>query len=422
MTPSIVTPPLSSAVAGDPLTNVSATGTVRTEAAPLSPILGTYKRQAPLFVRGDGVHMIDESGRRYLDFVAGIAVTALGHNDAGVRRAMEEAMDAGLIHTSNLYRTAPGEELAQWLVDHSFASSVFFSNSGAEANEGAFKFARRWARAQNIPGKHEIVALRGAFHGRMPGTLAATDRPGYRLPFRPLMGGVSIVERDLDELRIVLDAETTAAVIVEPIQGEGGVRVVEHEFLRGLRALTRERNILLILDEIQCGLGRTGSLFAYEQAGIEPDMMTLAKPLAGGFPMGAILVNDAVARVMQPGDHGTTFGGGPFIAHVAMHVVRRLADPALLTHVRETGAWVGEQLRGIAERTGRVRAVRGVGFMWGVDVHEPAGAIVARAFERGLLLVTAGEHTLRLLPPLVISREQLAEGLHIIEESIANSQ
>jgi predicted acetylornithine/succinylornithine family transaminase len=421
MSPSIVTPPVSPAVAGDPLTSTSATGTHSTGSVPQAPIVGTYKRQAPLFTRGEGVHLFDEHGKQYLDFVAGIAVTALGHNDAGVRKAMQEAMDTGLIHTSNLYRTSPGESLAQWLVEHSFASSVFFSNSGAEANEGAFKFARRWARTQNAPGKHEIVALRGAFHGRLPGTLAATDRPAYRLPFRPLMGGVSIVERDLDELRIVLDAETTAAVIVEPIQGEGGVRVVDHEFLRGLRALTRERNILLILDEIQCGLGRTGTLFAYEQVGIEPDMMTLAKPLAGGLPMGAILVNQEVASVMQPGDHGTTFGGGPFVAHVALHVVQRLAQPELLAHVRETGAWIGEQLQGIAERTGRVRAVRGAGFMWGIDVHESAGAIVARAFEKGLLLVTAGEHTLRLLPPLVMTREQLADGLSIIESSITNA-
>ena len=207
-------------------------------------------------------------------------------------------------------------------------------------------------------------------------------------------------------------------MIVEPIQGEGGVRVVDPEFLRGLRALTRERNVLLILDEIQCGLGRTGSFLAYEQLGFEPDMLTLAKPLAGGLPMGAILVTDEVARTIQPGDHGTTFGGGPLLAHVAHHVVQRLADPALLAHVRETGAWFGEQLQGIADRTGRVRAIRGTGLMWGMDVHEPAAAIIARAFARGLLLVSAGEHTLRFLPPLVMTREELSAGLAIVEESL----
>ena len=404
-----------------PATDASATHAAATNAsaAMLPAILGTYKRQAPLFVRGDGVYMFDEHGKRYLDLVAGIAVTSLGHNDPGVMKALQEVMATGLIHTSNLYRTAPGEALAQWLVDHSFASSVFFANSGAEANEGAFKFARRWATSTGHDAKHdakhEIIAVRGSFHGRMPGTLAATDRPAYRLPFRPLMGGVKIVERELDELREVLDPQTAAAVIIEPIQGEGGVRVVDPEFLRGLRELTRERNVLLILDEIQCGLGRTGSFFAYEQIGIVPDMLTIAKPLANGLPIGAILVNDTVARVMQPGDHGTTFGGGPLLAHVAHHVVQRLSDPAMLQHVRETGAWFGEQLQGIADRTGQVRAIRGKGLMGGMDVHEPAAAIIGRAFEKGLLLVSAGEHTLRFLPPLVITKAELAEGLAILE-------
>ncbi|MGV3708170.1 MAG: aspartate aminotransferase family protein [Gemmatimonas sp.] len=384
-------------------------------------IVGTYKRQKPLFVRGEGVHMIDADGKRYLDFVAGIAVNSLGHADAGVMNAMQQAMSTGLIHTSNLYRTEPGEKLAQWLVDHSFADSVFFCNSGAEANEGAFKFARRWGRAHGGQSKFEIIALRGAFHGRLPGTLAATDRPSYRQPFRPLMAGVTIVERDLEELDTALSPETAAAVIVEPIQGEGGVRVVDHGFLRELRAMTRERNVLLILDEIQCGFGRTGSLFAYEQIGIEPDMMTLAKPIAAGLPMGAILVSADVATAMQPGDHGTTFGGGPFIASVAQHVVERLADPALLAHVKNTGAWLGDQLRAMSDRTRAIRDVRGTGFMWGVDVHEAAGNIVARAFEKGLLLVTAGDHTLRLLPPLVMTQEQLSEGLAIMESAINNA-
>ena len=411
MTPTTMTSPVAP-VSLTPTPDAStATGTT-------DAILGTYKRQAPLFVRGEGVYMFDAQGTKYLDFVAGIAVTALGHGDAGVMQAMQEAMATGLLHTSNLYRTAPGEALAEWLVGHSFASKVFFCNSGAEANEGAFKFARRWARAQVDQGKHEIIAVRGSFHGRMPGTLAATDRPAYRLPFRPLMGGVTIVERDLDEMKTVLVAESTAAVIVEPIQGEGGVRIVDPEFLRGLRALTRERNVLLILDEIQCGLGRTGSFFAYEQLGIAPDMLTLAKPLAGGLPMGAILVTDDVARTIQPGDHGTTFGGGPLLAHVAHHVVQRLADPALLAHVRETGVWFGEQLQAMSERTGRIRAIRGTGLMWGVDVHEPAAAIIGRAFDRGLLMVSAGEHTLRFLPPLVISRDELAAGLAVLEAAL----
>ncbi len=381
-------------------------------------ILGTYKRPEALMVRGEGVHLFDDTGKAYLDMVAGIAVTSLGHGDAGVARTIEAALATGLIHTSNLYRTAAGERLAEWLVAHSFASKVFFCNSGAEANEAAFKFARRWARAQGHEDKVELIALRGSFHGRLPGTLAATDRPSYRQPFRPLMPGVQIVERDLEELARVLDPEKVAAVIVEPIQGEGGVRVLDPEFLRALRTLTHERDVLLILDEIQCGFGRTGHLFAYEGLNIVPDMLTVAKPMANGLPIGAVLVNEPVAGAIQPGDHGTTFGGGPLVAAVAEHVVQRLADPALLEHVRETGCWLNGELTALMKRTGKIRAVRGMGFMWGLDTHEPAAAIVGRAFARGLLIISAGEHTVRLLPPLIMTRDQLRDALGMLEAAL----
>jgi acetylornithine/N-succinyldiaminopimelate aminotransferase len=392
-------------------------------------LLPVYKRYPVTFVRGAGVELFDDAGRAYLDFTSGIAVNALGYDDPELKAVMHAAVDRGLIHTSNLYRTTPGERLARLLVDWSFASRVFFCNSGAEANEGAFKFARRWARktsptpltADGVPGsaKHEIIALRGAFHGRLLGTLAATDRPSYRMPFRPLAGGISISERDLDDLEVVVSAETTAAVIVEPVQGEGGVRVLDHGWLRALRQLTSERRVALILDEIQCGLGRTGYLFAHEHAGIEPDLLTLAKPLAGGLPMGAILMTEEIASAVEPGDHGSTFGGGPFVAAVAAHVVERLGDPALLTRVRENGTWLGTQLRALAARHASVRAVRGVGYIWGVDVTEPAAALVARALELGLLLCTAGDHTVRLLPPLVATRDDLARGVEMLEAAIA---
>ena len=379
-----------------------------------SPILGTYKRAPVEFVRGSGVHLYDAEGKAYLDFVSGIAVNALGYDDAGLKAALHAAAD-GLVHTSNLYSTSPGERLAALLVARSFADKVFFCNSGAEANEGAFKFARRWARTKG-DAKHEIVALRGAFHGRLFGTLAATDRPAYRLPFRPLTPGVSIFERDLAELDAALSEDTVAALIVEPVQGEGGVRVLDPGFLRELRAVTAARNIALILDEIQCGLGRTGTLFAYERAGITPDMVTLAKPLAGGLPMGAILMTRAIADAVKPGDHGTTFGGGPFVASVALHVVERLADPAMLRHVTEVGAWFGHELTEIAHRTSRIRQVRGVGLMWGVDVMGTAAHVVSESLARGLLVCSAGDYTVRLLPPLVATREELARGLAILEE------
>ena len=369
-------------------------------------------------VAGEGVELIDAEGRRYVDFTSGIAVNALGYGDPGLQQVIRRAAE-GLLHVSNLYRTAPGEQLADTLVALSFADRVFFCNSGAEANEGAFKIARRWARGVGGPAKHEIVALRGAFHGRLFGTLAATDRPNYRMPFRPLAGGISIVERDLEDLDLVLSAETVAAVILEPIQGEGGVRVLDRELVHRVRALTQERHIALIFDEIQCGLGRTGALFAYQGLGVTPDVLTLAKPLAGGLPMGAILVAEPVAAAMQPGDHGTTFGGGPFVASVASYVVERLSDPALLAHVREMGQLLLSELEVMRARTGGIRSIRGAGLMVGVDVTEPAAEVIARARDAGLLLVSAGEHTVRLLPPLVIDADDLLRGLRILESVLA---
>ncbi|MGI9043160.1 MAG: aspartate aminotransferase family protein [Gemmatimonadaceae bacterium] len=396
------------------------TGTLTEKAVTTPPgILATYKRAPMRFVSGSGIELFDDEGKAYIDFASGIAVNALGYRDAGIRDVIIEVLESGLIHVSNLYRTDAGERLASFLVEKTFASSVFFCNSGAEANEGAFKFARRWGRATGTDAKTGIVALRGSFHGRLFASLAATDRPSYRAPFRPLAGGVSICERDIEELDAALDGEITAAIIVEPVQGEGGVRVMEPELLREIRKLTSERGIALIFDEIQCGLGRLGTFMAYETTGVTPDIVTLAKPLAGGLPMGAVLTTAEIAETIRPGDHGTTFGGGPLVAAVAEHVVRRLADPVLLSSVRENGEWLGQQLSAIARRSGKVRAVRGTGYMWGVDVVEPAAAVVERGWGAGLLVITAGDHTLRLLPPLTASRPELERGLDKLSEIIA---
>jgi predicted acetylornithine/succinylornithine family transaminase len=381
-------------------------------------ILATYKRAPMKFVRGEGVELIDESGKRYLDFASGIAVNALGYGDPGIKRAMTEALESGLIHVSNLYRTDPGVELARLLARDAFAN-VFFCNSGAEANEGAFKFARRWGRAVGSEAKTGILALRGSFHGRLFASLAATDRPSYRAPFRPLAGGVSICERDLNALDAALDGECIAALILEPVQGEGGLRVLDKKFVAELRRLTAERGIALIFDEIQCGLGRLGSFFAYEQFDVKPDMVTLAKPIAGGLPMGAILVSEEIGATIKPGDHGTTFGGGPLVASVALEVVRRISDPSLLAGVRQNGEWLGEALRGVMRRTGKVRAIRGMGYMWGLDVVEKAGVVIERGWEAGLLVISAGDHTLRLLPPLIMSRDDLARGVNLLEQILS---
>ena len=396
------------------------TATVQLAAPPQEGALLPIYRRVPLeIVRGEGVYVYDPDGRAYLDFVSGIAVNALGYNDDGIRGAIESALTSGVLHASNLYHTAPARALASALSERSFASNVFFCNSGAEANEGAFKFARRWALSHGGPGKHEIIALRGSFHGRLFASLAATDRPSYRAPFRPLAGGVGIVERDLSTLDVALNAETVAAVIVEPVQGEGGVRVLDAEFLRGVREMTRARDIALIFDEVQCGLGRTGYLFAYQRYGVEPDLLTLAKPLAGGLPMGAVLLNERIASAIRPGDHATTFGGGPLVASVALHVLERVSDAAFLSGVRERGLWMGQELRAIGTRTGRVRAVRGAGYMWGMDVTMPASEVVTAALEEGLLVCVAGEHTVRLLPPLVATRDELAQGLAILERILS---
>ena len=403
----------------------SANVTVPAAAAPTAPassIAYTYKRFPLTIVRGDGVTLYDDQGRSYLDCMSGIATNAFGYNDAGVNAAIVEALSTGLIHLSNLVTNQPAERLAHFLTSHTFADKVFFCNSGVEAVEGAFKFARRWSRSINPEGgKHEIVAVRGSFHGRLFASVAATDRAAYRLPFRPLVPGISIAERDLDALKAVLSPETTAALVIEPVQGEGGVRPMDHGFLRELRALTAERNILLILDEIQCGLGRSGHFLAHEAVGITPDIVTLAKPLAGGMPMGAVLLTKAVASALQPGEHGTTFGGGPLVTHVAHHVCERLSDPVLLERIREDGAWFGARLAALKDTHASVRAVRGVGFMWGVDVTEPAGAVIDRARAEGLLIISAGDHTLRILPPLVATRADLERAAAMLDRALRNA-
>jgi predicted acetylornithine/succinylornithine family transaminase len=382
-------------------------------------LLGVYARVGPLFVAGEGAELIAEDGTRYLDFVAGIAVNALGYNHPVIRNAIARALDTGLVHVSNLYRTEPGERLAAELSAHAFPAGggqTFFCNSGAEANEGAFKFARKWS------GKTDIVAFSGSFHGRLFASLAATDRPDYRRPFEPLLAGVQIVPLDdRDAVMRAVSAERTAAVIIEPVQGEGGVRPVSADFLAFLRDLCDTRGAALIFDEVQCGLGRTGTLFACEPTGVVPDMITLAKPLAGGLPMGAILLTDRIAAALGPGDHATTFGGGPLVATVALDVVRTIADPDFLAEVRAKGAWFGELLLALTKRCARVREVRGRGLMWGLELAdgEVAAPLVAAARERHLLVLTAGPTVLRLVPPLTVTREELERGAAILEEVLA---
>ena len=393
---------------------MTATPTMPAVSAPAPALLDVYARVGPMLVGGHGAELVAEDGTRYLDFVAGIGVNALGYDHPVIRGAIERALGHGLVHVSNLYRTEPGERLAEELVARSFADRAFFCNSGAEANEAAFKFARKWS------GKVEIVAFSGSFHGRLFATLAATDRPDYRKPFEPLVPGIRIVPREeWAAVDHAVSASRTAAVIVEPVQGEGGVRPLDAEWLAFVRELCDSRGVAVIFDEVQCGLGRTGTLFAYEQTGVVPDILTLAKPLAGGLPMGAVLVTSAVAAALKAGDHATTFGGGPLVASVALDVLRTITDPEFLADVRRKGDWLGARLGRLAGATRRVKAVRGRGLLWGLELSEPAAPFVTAARERGLLVLTAGPEVIRIIPPLVITEAELERGVAILEAVLA---
>lgn len=381
-------------------------------------IVQTYKRSPFVLERGEGVYLYDTEGRRYIDFVAGIAVNALGYGHPAVLQAIREQAEQ-LIHVCNLYHTVPHVELAQRLVDNSFADRVYFGNSGAESIESAMKFARRWARANFTDSRHEFVAFTGSFHGRTMGALAATDRKAYQEPFEPLMPGVKFAEfNNLEDAEAKIDANT-CAVFVEPIQGEGGVRPADPEFLAGLRDLCDQNDALLVFDEVQCGLGRTGTLWAHQAYGVTPDIMCLAKPLANGLPLGATLVTEPVAEAIQVGDHASTFAANPLVCHVACAVFDVVNDPEFLAGVREKGRYL---LGGLQEMGApQVTEVRGRGLMVGMQLVGEALPAIQAGYEQGFILVNAGPHVLRLVPPLIIETEHidaLIEVLPVLLEKV----
>ena len=362
-------------------------------------VLQTYKRPPFVLERGAGMTLYDTEGRAYLDWVSGIAVNALGYGDPDITRAAQDALAAGIIHLSNLYHSAPHTAVARLLCENSFADKVFFCNSGAEANEGALKFARRVSYNNEQPEKRDLVCFSGGFHGRTTGALALTPRDAYQAPFRPLLPGITTAEfNDIDSARAAIGPQT-AAVIVEPLQGEGGIHAADAAFIHALRASCDEHGAALIFDEVQCGLGRTGTLWAYEQYGIEPDIMTLAKPLAGGLPMGAILVRESIAQHIQPGDHGSTFAGGLLVARVAEAVLERIHQPSFLANVRAVGAYLGERLAEIHHPC--VVEQRGVGLLQGLELNVPAAPIVDACYAHGQIITSAGANILRFVPPLI---------------------
>ncbi len=369
-------------------------------------LVQTYARPPFVLTHGEGVYVYDADGKKYLDTAAGIAVNALGYNDPELTQVIQNAA-TGLVHTSNLFYTEPQVALAKALVEKSFADKVFFANTGTEAIEGALKFARKYHTERGDPQRKNFVAFHGSFHGRTMGALAATDSEKYQAPFRPLMPGVTFANfNDLDSARAAITHET-AAVIIEPVQGEGGIYPASTAFLRGLRALCHERGALLIFDEIQCGVGRTGKLWGYEWSGVTPDLMTVAKPLAGGLPIGAVLVTDAVASSLHVGEHGTTFGGGALITAVALSVFNRISDPKFLAHVNETGNYLMERVSEI--NSPHIQEVRGRGLMVGVELDIDAAKVREQGYPHGLLLIQAREKVVRFVPPLIFQKTHVDE-------------
>jgi predicted acetylornithine/succinylornithine family transaminase len=374
-----------------------------------------------VLVRGAGSYVWDVDGRRYLDFTAGLGVAALGHGRADLAEVLRDQF-ATLGHVSNLYGNLPALELARRLVETSFAARIWFANSGTEANEAAIKFARLHGRAAGGARKVEIVAFRGGFHGRTLGALAATHHPAYRQPFAPLVPGVRFARfNDLESVRRVVSART-AAVLVEPVQGEGGVVPARAGFLEGLRELCRAHDALLVYDEVQCGLGRLGSLYAYQDYGVVPDMLTLAKPLAGGLPLGAVLLDDRVASLLRPGQHGSTFSGGPAVCAVGVRVFDAVSRPDFLAAAGARATRLRAGLEALAAASPALAAARGRGLMQALVLAprwvKRAGDVVQQARARGLLVTRAGADAIRLLPPLTASDAEVDEALALLATSL----
>jgi acetylornithine/N-succinyldiaminopimelate aminotransferase len=383
----------------------------------ITPLMPVYPRSPVRPVRGEGVYLYGEGGEKYLDFASGIAVNLLGHGHPHLTRAIQEQA-ATLIHVSNLYGSPQGEALAQRLVDNTFADTVFFTNSGAEAVECAIKTARRYHHHHGRPEKHDLITFRNAFHGRTMATISATDQAKLRDGFAPMLPGFTVVEfDDLEAAEAAVD-ENTAGFLVEPVQGEGGIRPASAEFIRGLRRICDEKDLMLVLDEVQCGVARTGKLYAYEHYGIEPDILASAKGIGGGFPMGACLATEKAAAGMVVGTHGSTYGGNPLAMAAGQAVLDIVAEPEFLERVSR----MGERLRGALEQMipnhdHLFESVRGLGLMLGVKMKTDSRAFVGYLREHGLLTVAAGDNVMRVLPPLIIEEEHVTEFVERLSEA-----
>jgi len=379
--------------------------------------MNTFGDRTPVcFQYGKGINLWDTEGRKYYDFLAGIAVNALGHSHPKLVGAIKEQAEK-FIHCSSLYYIEPQAKLAKVLVDNSCADRVFFANSGAEANEGAIKLARIYFKKKGLPEKYEIITLHKSFHGRTLATLAATGQEKYHKPFTPLMPKfTSVSMNNLQELENAITS-STCAVILEPIQGESGVNAVEVEYIKGVRKLCDEKGILLIFDEVQTGLGRTGKLFGYQHFGVEPDIFTLAKALGGGFPIGALLAKDFVAAAFEPGDHGSTFGGNPLACAAGLAVMDVLLNDGLVENADKMGSYFMKKLLGLAEKYAYITEIRGKGLMIGIQLSiDKAAVIKNRCFEKGYLVGNVGSNILRVLPPLIIKKHDIDGMIEVLDE------
>lgn len=379
-------------------------------------LLHTYNRFSLVLDHGEGVHLYDTDGNAYLDFAAGIAVCALGYSNEHHKEALKAQVDK-LLHTSNLYYNAPVIEAADKVLKASKMDRIFFTNSGTEAIEGAIKAAKKYAFTRDGHSGHEIIAMNHSFHGRSVGALSVTGNPHYQEAFKPLMGGVKFADyNDLDSVKAQI-TDKTCAIIMETLQGEGGIYPMEESFLKGVKEICEEKDILLILDEIQCGMGRTGSMFAWQQYGVMPDIMTCAKALGCGVPVGAFVLNEKTAKAsLVPGDHGTTYGGNPFACAAVSKVFDLFEEHDIVGHVRKTAPYLEKKLDELVEKHDCFTARRGKGFMQGLVVSgRPVGELVKAALANGLIVLSAGSDVLRLVPPLVITEKDIDEMVEKLE-------
>lgn len=384
--------------------------------------MNTFGPRVPVcFERGEGITLIDTEGKQYKDFFAGIAVNCLGYGHPRLVRELQEQV-ARLTHTSSVYYVENQAKLAKLLVENSCGDRAFFASTGAEANEGAIKLAKKYFYEQGKPEKHEIITLRNSFHGRTLATVAATGQEKYQKPYRPMLEKFIHVDAgDYGQLERAVNANT-AAIMIELIQGESGVLPLEQEYVNAIAAICKERDILLIVDEVQTGIGRTGKLFAYEWYGIEPDIVTMAKGLGGGVPIGALVAKESVAKAFSPGDHGTTFGGNPLSTRAGLVVLDELLNVGLLEHARSMGDYLKVSLEALAERRAEIACVRGKGLMLGVVFHEEIAKKIGSAMlEKGFLVGVVGTRVLRLVPPLVLTKQDIDEFTAALETVLAEA-